>query len=434
MHTRTLIGIRCEDKSKWEARTPLTPADVHRLGTDHGLEFQVQTSTVRRFRDDEYTAAGAAVTPDLRECPVILGVKEIPVSVLEANKTYVFFSHTIKRQPANMPMLRRLAELGCTLIDYEKIVNDQNQRLVFFGRYAGLAGMIDSLWALGRRLHAEGHTTPLLNVRQAHDYRDLDEAKQAITQIGQQIRTAGLPEQVGPLVIGFTGYGHVSQGAQEIARLLNPREIAPDELAGIAPTAHECFITVFHEEHMVERTDGGAFVLQEYYRHPELYRAKFFPYAQHLTVLVNAIYWEPKYPRYVTREQFAELYANGQPRLRVVGDISCDLDGSIACTTRCTEPDEPVYVYDPSTGQTRFGVQGQGPVVLAVDFLPCELPADSSAYFSKTLSPFLPALAGADFGRPLAQTGLPPELQRATILLRGKLTDAYQYLAPELSK
>nr|HPM25254.1 hypothetical protein [Phycisphaerae bacterium] len=136
-----MIGIRREDKSQWEARVPLVPADVRVLIQEHGLAVQVQSSPIRRFAEAEYRAAGATIVDDLRACPIILGVKEIPPRYFEPGKTYVFFSHTIKGQPANMPMLKRLLELGCTLIDYERIVDEHGRRLVFFGRFAGLAGM-----------------------------------------------------------------------------------------------------------------------------------------------------------------------------------------------------------------------------------------------------------------------------------------------------
>jgi alpha-aminoadipic semialdehyde synthase len=181
---------------------------------------------------------------------------------------------------------------------------------------------------------------------------------------------------------------------------------------------------------MVERIDSSqSFDLQEYYKHPDRYRASFFRHAPHLTLLVNCIYWEPKYPRLITLEQFRELYAaGGGARLRVVGDISCDIDGSVACTVRATTPDSPIYVFDPATGETRDGVEGPGPVVLAVDFLPCELPVDASEFFSRSLLPFIPALARTDFSADLADSGLPPELQRATIVYHGKLTESYQYL------
>ena len=432
----TRIGIRCEDKSRWERRTPLIPADVKRLIAEHKLQFTAQRSPIRAFSEDEYRAAGAQVADNLADCPIIMGVKEIPAAKFEPNKTYVFFSHTIKGQPGNMPMLRRLMELKCNLIDYEKIVDDQNRRLVFFGRFAGLAGMIDSLWTFGQRLLHEGIESPFSHVRPAHEYRDLQHARAEIGKVAEVIRKGGLPKAIQPLVFGFAGYGKVSQGAQEIFDLLPKVDVAPQDLASVKPSASQCYKVVFKEEHMAERIDRSApFQLQEYYKNPERYRASFFQYALHLSVLVNCIYWEPRYPRLIDREQFRTLYAgSGKPRLRVIGDISCDIDGSVACTVKATGPEDPVYVYDPVTGQATSGVAGCGPVVLAVDFLPCEVPVDASIEFSRTLSPFIPSLARADFSGKLADSGLLPELSRAMILLRGELTEAFAYLKPHALK
>ncbi len=443
----TVIGIRREDKSRWETRVPVVPDEVRDLVRDHGLKFQVQTYPPRAFRDDDYRAAGAAVVDDLRDCPIIIGVKEIPPAKLEPNKAYLFFSHTIKGQPANMPMLHRLLELGCTLIDYERIVDEQGRRLVFFGRYAGVAGMIDTLWALGQRLHYEGIESPFTQVRRAYEYRDIEHAKQAISALGEDIRRRGLPTPLRPLVCGFAGYGNVSQGAQEIYDLLPVRSITPEELPDVAATPHDCYKVVFREEHLVEllpdqpapgREKGAhtprPFQLQDYYSHPEKYQSRFLLYVHHLTLLVNGIYWEARYPRLLSRAQLRELYAGPQqPRLRVIGDITCDIEGSIECTLQATDPGDPVYVYDPQTDKIHSGVAGHGPVVLAVDFLPCELPVDASTYFSQSLRPLLPALAGADFSQPLSKSGLPPELQRATIVYKGKLTKPYRYLESKVA-
>jgi hypothetical protein len=323
-----------------------------------------------------------------------------------------------------------MLELECQLIDFEKIVDKEGRRLLFFGRFAGLAGMIDTLWALGRRLEHEGVESPFSRVQPAYRYDDLDHAKREIAAVGDSIRRDGLPEAIRPMVCGFAGYGNVSHGAQEIYDLLPVREVAPEDLADVPPEPRDCYKVVFHETHMVERADGtSAFDLQEYYGHPERYRARFFPHLQHLTLLANCIYWEPKYPRFVTREQLSDLYgAKARPRLRVIGDITCDVNGSLECTVRATNPGDPVYVYEPHTGQVRDGVAGEGPVVLAVDFLPCELPVDSSLYFSRSLSPLIPGLSAAEFGTDLAASGLPPELTRATIVYHGQLTEPYRYL------
>ncbi len=423
-----MIGIRHEDKSKWEARIPLVPGDIGRLIRDHGIRFQVQTSPTRTFKDDEFRQVGAEVVPNLKDCPIILGVKEIPPDWFEPKKAYLFFSHTIKGQKHNRPMLQRILELGCTLIDYEKITDSQGRRLVFFGQYAGLAGMIDALWAMGQRLQYEGIPNPFTGIRRAFEYSNLEHAKTEIAKIGQAIRDHGLPKAIAPFVVGFAGYGNVSQGAQEIYDLLPTVEIKPSELNEITPDLHHCYKVVFKEEDMVERIDGNTFHLQHYYRFPEYYRSKFFGYLPHLSMLVNCIYWDAKYPRLVTCEQLADLYGGPKPRLRVIGDISCDIEGSIECTVQATEPGEPAYVYDPATRQVHMGIEGTGPVVLAVDILPCELPVDASNHFSRSLSPFIPALDRVDFSKPLTGCGLPPELQRATIVFQGKLTEPYQYM------
>jgi alpha-aminoadipic semialdehyde synthase len=424
-----MIGMRHEDKSEWEARVPLSPDGVRRLAGEHGVRFQVQRSPTRTFGEDEYAAAGAEIVESLDVCETIIGVKEIPPEQFEPNKTYMFFSHTIKGQPANMPALKRIIDLGATLIDYERIVDDQGRRLVFFGPYAGLAGMIDSFWALGRRLKHEGIDSPFSKVNPAHCYDDLEHFKREFVAIADEIRAGGLPEGISPLVCGFAGYGQVSQGAQKVFDLLPFEEVSPEDLASLTPARDKCYKVVFKEQHLVKRVDSSQpFELQEYYQHPERYEADFFRHADHLTMLVNCIYWEPKYPRLLTREQFESLYSQQNPRLRVIGDITCDIDGSLACTTHSTDPGDPIYVYDPSTGETTSGVEGNGPVVLAVDFLPCELPADASRHFSDSLIPFVSGLAKADFSGPLDQSGLPPELQRATIVYRGKLTEPYRYL------
>ena len=150
---KIFIGIRREDKNIWESRTPLTPEQIKELSKDEHIGFIVQKSKTRAYSDNEYEKAGALVQEDLSPSSVVLAIKEIPIEFFQPKKTYIFFSHTIKGQKYNMPMLKRMMDLQCTLIDYEKIVDDKGRRLLFFGNYAGYAGMIDTLWALGQRLH-----------------------------------------------------------------------------------------------------------------------------------------------------------------------------------------------------------------------------------------------------------------------------------------
>ncbi len=428
------IGIRREDMYTWERRTPLVPKDAKELQESHGLKIIVQSSSKRVFSDDDYRRVGVKVQDDLCDCPVIFGIKEIPLEALEPDKTYIFFSHTIKGQPYNMPMLRRILELNCTLIDYERVTDDNGRRLIFFGNYAGLAGMIDSLWALGRRLAAEGIKTPFSKVKRALEYPDLEAAKTELKAIGETIAQDGLPDRVTPLVIGFAGYGNVSRGAQEILSLFPVEEVMPEDLPELREGSDRCvYKVVFKEEDMVEPIDPDAeFELQDYYTHPERYRGTFERYLPYLDVLMNCIYWEPRYPRLVTKEWIRANYPGA--RLRVIGDISCDVEGAIEATVKATEPDNPVYVYDPVQDSPIDGVEGEGPVIMAVEILPTELPRESSTHFSSVLKKYVPAIAGADYNAEFSELDLPPEIKRAVIVHRGGLTADYRYLETFLRK
>jgi alpha-aminoadipic semialdehyde synthase len=431
------IAIRRETKSPLERRTPVTPELVDRLVRSSGIEVLVQPSARRVFHDKEYVRAGATMAENLGDSKVILGVKEIPPDLFQPNTAYVFFSHVIKGQPYNMPMLAKMLELGCTLIDYEKICDQDGRRLIFFGRFAGLAGMIDSLWALGQRLRREGYPTPLAEIEPAHAYASLDDAKIAVREAGERIASEGLPEELTPLIIGVAGYGNVAGGVREILAELPNRELEPGNIVTISeePSPHCFYQCTFREEHLVERTDGRAFKLQNYYDHPERYRSVFDQHLAHLTILMNCNYWDDRYPRLVTKKQLKDLWsADTPPRLRVIGDLGCDVEGAVECTLKCTEPSDPVYVYDPLEGTISSGVDGSGPVVLAVDILPAELPREASEEFSSTLSPFLQALAEANFDVPFSELALPPELLGAVIAHRGELTPDYRYIEDHLAK
>jgi alpha-aminoadipic semialdehyde synthase len=434
-----LIGIRREDKSKWERRVPLTPRKILELRQKHAIEFQVQPSPVRIFREPEYEQSGAQVQEDLSQASVILGVKEIPAKYFEPYKTYIFFAHVIKGQAYNMAMLKRMMELKCNLIDYEKITDEKGRRLIFFGWHAGVVAMIDSLWTLGQRLAWEGIKNPFTVIRDTYTYDSLAAARKDVRAAGAQIKTQGLPSALAPLIIGVAGYGNVGRGIQEILKDLPTIEIQPGDVARIAndPNAsHQAvYCVTFKEEHTAEPLSPGVpFDLQDYYHHPEKYRSCFETYLPYLTVLMNSNYWEERYPRLVTKGQIKKLFGNASPpRLRVIGDASCDIEGGVEVTIKATEPGDPIYVYDPDTGAAAMGFKGKGPVILAVDILPSELPREASEYFSEILESFVPAIARADFNAPLDQVNLPPEIKRALILYHGELTPDYQYIGQYLN-
>jgi saccharopine dehydrogenase (NAD+, L-lysine forming) len=428
------FGVRREDKSRWERRVPLVPGDVKAL-REAGVQAVVQTSSTRVFTDEEFRRAGVPVQAELSDCDVIIGIKEIPPARLEAGKTYLCFPHVIKGQPANMPMLRRLVDLKATLIDYERIVDATNRRLIFFGRHAGLAGMINSLWALGRRLDVEGIASPFSRLRQARHYADLSEAREEIRGVAARIKAEGVPASIHPLVVGVTGYGNVSRGAQEILDILPVSALSPEELETSVRdgslSSRTVYKVVFEESDLVEPLESGQpFDLDEYYRTgKEGYRSVFGRYVENLSVLVNCIYWDHRFPRLFTLDDARRLWTAGRrPKLTVIGDISCDVNGSIECTVKATDPGHPVYVFEPATGEARDGFEGRGPVMMAVDILPAELPRESSADFSRVLRRFLPEMACADFSKGFGALVLPPEIKRAVIVHRGELTPDYAYL------
>jgi saccharopine dehydrogenase (NAD+, L-lysine forming) len=406
------IGIRREDKNEWERRAPLTPDHVAELVRHHGLAVTVESCPRRIFGDAEYARAGARIAEHTDDCHVVFGIKEIPRERIRPGVTYLLFSHTAKAQAHNMPMLGAFLERRATLVDYELIVDSSGRRLVFFGRHAGYAGMIDALWALGRSFAADGQHTPFEQVRLAHEYASLDEATHHVSRIGEQIRHDGIAEPLRPIVCGFTGSGNVTHGALEIFERLPTVELSPDELepalADPALSHHAVYGVRFRRDHRC----GGL--------------ARWLP---HLTVLVHGAYWSPDQPPIVTRDDLRALWAGPRPRLRLLADLACDLDGALASTVRIADPGAPVYVYDPTTHAARPPFRGPGPLVLAIDNLPCQLPAEASQHFGDALVRFLPALARCDFRGDVTQLVLPPEIVRAIVAHAGALLPRHAWLA-----
>src|SRR5215471_15651470 len=276
------VGLRREDKNEWERRVPLTPDHVRSLA-QQGLQVYVQPSTIRVFKDDEYRQAGATVQEDLSDCGMIFAVKEIPADVFRHAGAYMFFSHTFKGQPYNMPMLRKIIECRATLIDYEKVTDDQNRRLIFFGNYAGTAGMFETFYTLGKRLAWEGIPNPFADLKRPVEYCGLEEAKAALKAAGERLAVDGLPDALTPFVVGFSGYGNVSRGAQEIFGLVPHETIHAAELGAFmksgAASNKRLYKVVFYEKDMAKpRNTNAAFDLQQYYREPDKYESRFEEY------------------------------------------------------------------------------------------------------------------------------------------------------------
>ncbi|KAG8223056.1 hypothetical protein J437_LFUL002004 [Ladona fulva] len=315
------------------------------------------------FEQEGLPDAGAIVQEDISEATVIFGVKQVPVDSLIPDKTYCFFSHVIKGQEANMPLLDAVLEKNIRLIDYEKLVDDSGQRVVAFGKYAGVAGMVNILHGLGLRLLALGHHTPFMHIGPAHNYRSSSMARQAIRDAGYEISLGMMPKSIGPLTFIFTGSGNVSQGAQEVFQEL-PHEYVPPEMLkkvaehGANNKLYACEVS--RTDHL-EHKETGMYDPQDYEENPSSYISTFSkkiaPYA---SVIINGIYWAVSSPKLMTIPDAKYLLrpANtpwlpssvGSPtlphRMLAICDISADPGGSIEFMNECTTIDTPFCLYD----------------------------------------------------------------------------------------
>ena len=429
---KKIIGIRREDKNEWERRVPIIPEDLADISAKYGIEALVQPSANRIYVDEAYKKSGAVLDESFKNVNTIFAVKEIPTKLLEPDKTYIFFSHTIKGQDYNMDMLRQLMALKCNLIDYERIVNEKGQRLIFFGAHAGYAGIIETLVAYAKKLQLNGIDSPLSKIKHAYEYASLEDAKEHMNEIAKEISEQGLPQAICPLMIGFTGYGQVSGGAQEILGILPIKEISADQIENIrkenAADRKHIYKVVFKEQDMVEPL-SGEFELQDYYNFPEKYRSVMENYLPSIDILVNCIYWTPKYPRIVTKAWLKEQAASGANlKLQLIGDISCDIDGAIELTKKATMPDKPCFTYIPQNDSFQDGIAADGFTVMAIDNLPCEFPKEASMFFSNVLKNFVADIVEADFSKSFEELKLPYPIKKALILHQGQLTEEYKYM------
>jgi len=278
----------------------------------------------------------------------------------------------------------------------------------------------------------------LENIKQAYSYNSVEEAKDHIRKIGKEIEETGFPSELSPFVFAFAGYGNVSQGAQEIFDLLPFKSMSIDVLdlnyENFAADNYNFYKIILRESDLVKR-ENGQFDLDEYYNHPELYVSKFEEYAEKLKVLVNCIYWTEKYPRLLTKKYLKDQGALLKyPNLRMIGDISCDIDGSIEITHKVTMPDNPSFTYFGNEDRFVDGIEAEGVSVMAVDNLPCEFPKESSEAFSEVLLDFVDGISGTDFNSEFESLILPDPAKRALILHRGELTDDYEYMKSFISE
>ncbi|CAB3223756.1 unnamed protein product [Arctia plantaginis] len=439
-----IIAIRREDQSVWERRAPFSPANVNRL-VKQGVKVIVQPSNRRAYPMQAYISAGAIVQEDISEANVIFGVKQTPIDLLIPNKTYCFFSHTIKAQEANMPMLDAILAKQIRLLDYEKLMDDSGNRVVAFGKYAGVAGMINILHGIGLRLLALGHHTPFMHIGPAHNYRNSMMARQAIRDAGYEVSLGMMPKSLGPITFVFTGSGNVSQGSQEIFQELPFEYVPPEMLSKVAEhgSPNKIYGCEVRRRHHLERKNGGGYDAQEYDEFPERYISTFAQkIAPYTSVLVNCIYWAVGSPKLLTIPNAKHLLlpshtpwlpkSVGAPalphRMLAICDISADPGGSIEFMNECTTIDTPFCLYDADRNKDTKSFKGPGVLVCSIDNMPTQLPRESTDFFGDLLLPYAEDIIKSDATKPLEDHDFSPVVQGAIITSNGKLTPAFEYI------
>jgi len=439
-----MLAIRREDASIWERRAPLAPYHVHKL-VRKGVRVLVQPSNRRAYPLQAYVNAGAIIREDISDSPVIIGVKQPKVDNILSNKTYCFFSHTIKAQEDNMPLLDAILERNVRLIDYEKMVDANGMRVVAFGRYAGVAGMINTFHGLGLRFLALGHHTPFMHVGPAHNYRNSGMARQAVRDCGYEIALGMMPRSIGPLTFVFTGSGNVSQGAQEIFRELPYEYVDPHDLSEVSQigSTNKVYASVVSRDDHLVRKDGGGFDANEYAEHPERYYSNFATnIAPFASVIINGIYWAVHSPKLLTIPDAKRLLqpvnapwipsSEGCPslphRLIAICDISADPGGSIEFMTQCTTIDTPFCLYDAHYNENVESFSGPGVLVCSIDNMPTQIPLEATEAFGDVLFPYINDIIKSNATQPLEEKNFDPVVYSSIIASNGKLAPNYEYI------
>ncbi len=394
------IGILREGKVPPDQRVPLTPEQCAAVLEQFPYaELAVQTSDVRRIADAEYTEAGVQLQEDLSDCDVLFGVKEVPVDQLIPDKTYFFFSHTYKLQPYNAKLLRACIDNRVRLIDYELLKRPGGQRIIGFGRYAGVVGTYNAF-----RTHGAHHGT--YDLPRAIDCADRKEMEGHLSKVNLNPTTK----------IALTGRGRVGNGAREILEAMRIREVHPVDY--LREDFGEPVFTHLDLEDYNRRKSDGGFDFQEFCEDPIDYESTFMAFARSTDLFVAGHFWSEGSPFLYTREDVRDE----DWRISVVADISCDIDGPVASTIEPSTIADPMYGYDPIK-EARVPFRSAGSIgVMAVDNLPCELPRDASADFGATLLQHIIPLVLEGDGQGILQGA-------SETTLDGTLSPAFAYLS-----
>jgi alanine dehydrogenase len=392
------IGLLREGKIPPDKRVAFTPEQAAEIQQRFShIKLLCQQSSVRCFTDSEYRALDIEVVADIRDCDILMGIKEVPIDQLIDSKTYLFFSHTIKKQPYNRGLLHAILKKNIQLIDYEGLKDTQGNRLVAFGRFAGIVGAYNGLLTYGKRYN-------LFSLRRAYDCFDVNDLK-------LELRKVNLP----PIKIILTGAGRVGKGAMETLDSAGIRKVNADDF--LIKEYNEPVYTQLSSADYHARKTGGAFNREEFHTFPERYSSLFSKYTHVAHLLLGGAYWNPKAPVLFSRDEMQD----SKFKIRVIADITCDINGSIPSTKRASTIPDPVYDYDPKTDSVFPPFSDERFVTsMAIDNLPCELPRSASQEFGRDLIDRIL--------KPLTVKDVENIIKRGTVTERGVLTKEFSYL------
>ncbi|RUA10266.1 MAG: alanine dehydrogenase [Flavobacteriia bacterium] len=391
------FAIIKERKNPPDKRVVLTPKACQKLlKTFPQIEIKVESSDVRTFSDEDYKNIGLEVSEKVDDCDVMLGVKEVPMEALIPNKKYFFFSHTIKKQPYNRKLLQAVLDKNIELYDHEVITDKKGIRLVAFGRYAGIVGTYNAIRTFG--LKTKSFELPKATT--LHHQPDLI----------KELKKVKLPA----LKIVLTGKGRVSNGAKEMLDGMGIKEVNYKDY--LTKNYDEAVYTQIDVLEYNKRKDGKVIDMYDFFKHPEAYESDFFRFAKESDIYIACHFYASGAPYLFTREDAK----SPDFKIKVVADISCDIDGPVASTLRASTIADPIYGYDPFGEKETDYRKKEAIAVMAVDNLPNELPKDASEGFSENFVKYvIPAFFNGD------KDGI---LERARMTQNGKLTDRFAYL------
>lgn len=397
MNKKIKIGILKETKTPPDKRVALSPAQcVEVLNKFNEIELYVQHSNIRAFPDKEYKDAGIILKDDLRDCDILIGIKEVAPETLLHSKTYIFFSHTGKMQEYNRELLQTIIKKENTLIDYEYLTDKNNFRLVAFGRWAGIVGAYNGLIGYGKKFNLY----TLKRAKECHDLKEL------------LLETAKV--KLPAIKILISGGGRVANGAAEVLEAAEIKKVSPG--AYLRETFDEAVFTQIDPWHYTKRKGDVEFDMDHFMRHPYEYESSFEPYTKVTDLYMSSHYWDPRSPKLLTKD----LMKADDFKTSLVADITCDIDGSVESTIRASTIEEPFYGYDTENEKETDAFGDDVLTVMAVDNLPGELPRDSSEDFGdKFIHVIFPHLLAGDKDE---------IIKRATIVKDGELTDNFSYL------